>query len=48
MEVNIRYIMPLKVVQPAQYTPLIEAGTAGPARTQGNTNITKSNNQSVE
>ena len=32
MEVNIRYTMPFKAVQPAQRTPLTEAGTAGPAR----------------
>ena len=40
--------MPPKVVQPAQCTPLTEAGTAGPAGTQGNTSMAKSSNQSVE
>ena len=40
--------MPLKAVQPAQCTLLTKAGTAGPAGTQGNTNIAKSSNQSVE
>ena len=35
-------MMPLKAVQPAQRTPLIEAGTAGPAKTQGNTSMAKS------
>ena len=48
MEVNTRYKMPPKAVQPAQYTPLTEAGTAGPARIQGNTSIAKSSNQLVE
>ena len=48
MEVNIRYIMPPKAVQPAQCTPLTEAGTVGPAGIQGNTSIAKSSNQSVE
>ena len=42
MEVNTRYTMPPKAVQPAQCTPLMEAGTIGPARTQGNTSIAKS------
>ena len=37
-----------KAVQPAQYTPLTEAGTLKPAKTQGNTSIAKSSNQSVE
>ena len=32
MEVNTRYIMPLKVVQPAQRTLLTEVGTAGLAK----------------
>ena len=32
MEVNTRYMMLLKAVQPAQRTPLIEAGTTGPAK----------------
>ena len=40
--------MPPKVVQLVQHTPLTEAGTAGPAKTQSNTNIAKSSNQSVE
>ena len=33
MEVNIKYTMPPKAVQLVQRTPLIEAGTAGPAKT---------------
>ena len=37
-----------KAVQPVQYTPLKKAGTSGPAKTQGNTSIAKSSNQSVE
>ena len=48
MEVNTRYTMLPKAVQPAQYTPLTEAGTSGPAKIQGNTSIAKSSNQSVE
>ena len=44
MEVNTRYIIPLKAVQPAQRTLLTEAGTLGPAKTQSNTNIVKSSN----
>ena len=40
--------MPPKAVQPAQRTPLTEAGTLKPARTQSNTNIAKSSDQSVE
>ena len=40
--------MPPKAVQPAQCTPLTEAGTAGPARIQSNTSMAKSSNQSVE
>ena len=40
--------MPPKAVQPAQYTPLTEAGTAGLARTQGGTSMAKSSNQLVE
>ena len=40
--------MPLKAVQPAQRTPLTEAGTSGPARTQSNISIAKSSNQSVK
>ena len=37
-----------KAVQPAQRTPLTEAGTAGPAEIQSNTSIAKSSDQSVE
>ena len=48
MEVNIRYIILLKVVQLAQYTLLTEAGTTGLAKIQGNTSMAKSSNQSVE
>ena len=48
MEVNTRYMMPLKAVQPAQYTLLTETGTAGPFKTQSNTSIAESSNQSVE
>ena len=48
MEVNTRYKMPFKAVQPAQYTPLTEAGTLGLAKIQGNTSMAKSSNQSVE
>ena len=48
MEVNTRYTMPLKAVQLAQRTPLTEVGTAGPAKTQGDTSIAKSSNQLVE
>ena len=48
MEVNIRYIMPLKAVQLAQCTPLTEAGTAGPAGIQGDISMAKSSNQSVK
>ena len=40
--------MPPKAVQLAQHTSLTEAGTLGPARTQGNTSIVKSSNQLVE
>ena len=40
--------MPPKAVQLAQRTPLTEAGTAGPAKTQSNTNIAKSSDQLVE
>ena len=42
MEVNTRYMMPLKAVQLVQYTLLMEVGTVGLARTQGNINIAKS------
>ena len=48
MEVNIRYTIPPKTVQPVQYTLLTEAGTLELARTQGNTSIAKSSNQLVE
>ena len=41
-------MMPLKAVQPVQYTPLTEAGTLGLAKTQRDTSITKSSNQLVE
>ena len=37
-----------KAVQLAQYTPLTEAGTLGPAKTQKNTSMAESSNQSVE
>ena len=40
--------MPPKAVQPAQYTLLMETGTAELAKTQGNTSIAKSSNQSVK
>ena len=40
--------MPLKAVQPAQHTPLTEAGTLGPAKTQSNTSMAESSDQSVE
>ena len=40
--------MPLKVVQPAQYALIIEVGTLGLAKTQSNTSMAKSSNQSVE
>ena len=48
MEVNIRYTMPPKVVQPAQYTPLTEAGTSGLAGIQSDASMAKSSNQLVE
>ena len=48
MEVNTRYTMPPKAVQPVQRTLLTEAGTSGPAKTQGDTSMVKSSNQSVE
>ena len=32
MEVNIKYMILFKAVQPAQYTPLIKTGTTGPAK----------------
>ena len=48
MEVNTRYMMPLKAVQPAQRTLLTEVGTLRLVRTQGNTSMAKSSNQSVE
>ena len=40
--------MPPKVVQPAQHTPLMEAGTAELSKTQSDTSIAKSSNQLVE
>ena len=40
--------MPPKVVQPAQHTPLMEAGTLGLAKIQGNTSMAKSSDQLVE
>ena len=40
--------MLLKVVQPAQRTPMTKAGTLRPARTQSDTSMAESNNQSVE
>ena len=40
--------MLLKAVQLVQCTLLTEAGTVGPAKTQSNINIAKSNNQLVE
>ena len=48
MEVNIRYKMPLKAVQPAQHTLLIKEETLGPAGIQSDTSIAKSSNQLVE
>ena len=38
----------LKAVQLAQRTLLTEAGTSGPAKTQGNTSMAKSSDQLVE
>ena len=40
--------MPPKAVQPAQCTPLIEAGTAGLAKTQNNTSMAESSDQLVK
>ena len=40
--------MPLKAVQPAQCTPLTEAGTLGLAGIQNNTSIAESSDQLVE
>ena len=40
--------MPPKAVQLAQCTLLTKAGTAGPAKTQGDTSIAKSSDQLVE
>ena len=40
--------MPPKAVQPAQRTPLTEAGTLGLAGTQSNTSMAKSSDQLVE
>ena len=48
MEVNTRYMILFKAVQPAQYTPLTKAGTVGPAKIQGDISIAKSSNQLVE
>ena len=48
MEVNIKYMMPPKAVQPAQHTLLIKAGTAGLAEIQGNTSMAESSDQLVE
>ena len=48
MEVNIRYTMPPKAVQPAQCTLLMEAGTLGLAKIQSNTSMAKSSNQLVK
>ena len=47
-KVNTRYKMPPKAVQLVQYTPLTEAGTLGPAKTQRDTSIAESSNQLVE
>ena len=40
--------MLFKVVQLAQHTPLTEAGTVRLAKTQSNTSMAESSNQSVE
>ena len=40
--------MPPKAVQLAQCTLLIEVGITGPAKTQSNTNMAESSDQSVE
>ena len=48
MEVNIRYIMPPKAVQPAQHTLLTKVETLKLAKTQNNTSMAKSSNQSVK
>ena len=48
MEVNTRYKMLPKAVQPAQRTLLMDAGTSGLAGIQGNTSIAKSSDQLVE
>ena len=40
--------MLFKAVQPAQRTLLIEAGTLGPAKIQGDTSIAESSNQLVK
>ena len=42
MEVNTRYTIPPKAVQPAQCPLLTEAGTSGLAGPQGKTNMAKS------
>ena len=44
MEVNTKYTMLPKAVQPAQCTLLMEVGTLGLAKTQGDTSIAKSSN----
>ena len=44
MEVNIKYIMPLKVVQLVQHTLLTEVETVGLAKTQGDTSIAEFSN----
>ena len=41
-------MIPPKAVQLVQRTLLIEVGTLGPAKTQGNTNMAESSNQLVE
>ena len=41
-------MMPLKAVQLVQRTPLMEVGTLGLAKIQGNTSMAESSNQSVE
>ena len=40
--------MPLQAVQLAQRTLLTEAGTAGPAKTQSDTSIAETSDQSVK
>ena len=48
MEVNTRYMILFKAVQPAQYTPLTEVGILRLAKTQSDTSIAKSSDQLVE